>query len=119
MRFATTLGLFVIAIDARDEGLQLAKDREADMVVDARQLKEKAVEEVKKVTGDQGADATLNVSDDRIAAALATAVTKRHGYMTQIAQPLEVSIAFTDLCSVTLRCREVLPVREDDMLGRA
>ena len=38
------------------------------------------MEEVKKVTGDQEADATLNVSDDRTAAALAVAITKRHGY---------------------------------------
>lgn len=54
------------------------------------------MEEVKKVTGDQGGDATLNVSDDRTAAALAAAITKRHGYMIQIAQPPEVSIPFTE-----------------------
>ena len=53
---------------------QLAEVCGADTVVDARQEKEKAVEEVKKVRGDQGADATLNVSDDRTAAALAAAI---------------------------------------------
>jgi propanol-preferring alcohol dehydrogenase len=96
VQFAKALGLIVIAIDARDEGLQLAKDCGADTLVDARKKKEDAVKEVKKVTGGQGADATLNVSDHETAAALAAAVTKMHGYMIQIAQPPEVSIPFAE-----------------------
>jgi hypothetical protein len=50
-----------------------------DTLVDARSGKEKVVEEVKKVTRGQGADATLNVSDHESAAATGAAVTKMHG----------------------------------------
>lgn len=96
LQFAKALGLVVIAIDARDEGLQLAKDCGADTVIDARKPKEKVVEEVHKVTGGQGADATLNVSDHKTAAALGAAVTKMHGLLVQIAQPPVVSIPFSE-----------------------
>jgi propanol-preferring alcohol dehydrogenase len=96
VQFAKALGLYVIAIDARDEGLQLAKVCGADIVVDARQKKEKIVEEVKNGTGGEGADATLNVSDHESAAATAAAVTKRHGVVVQIAQPPSVSVPFAE-----------------------
>lgn len=96
VQFAKALGLRVIAIDARDEGLSLAKECGADHVIDARQDKEKSVQEVKKLTAGQGADATLNVSDHDTAAALAAAVTKMHGIMVQIAQPPEVKIPFAE-----------------------
>jgi propanol-preferring alcohol dehydrogenase len=76
IQFAKAVGLKVIAIDARDEALQLSKDSGADIVIDARQPKEKVVEEVKKVTGGRGADSTINVSDHATAAATAVAVTK-------------------------------------------
>jgi len=79
VQFAKALGLQVIAIDARDEGLSLAKECGADTLIDARDGKEKAVEAVKKVTGGQCADATLGLSDHDTAAALAAAVTKMHG----------------------------------------
>ncbi len=66
----------VVGIDAREEGLALARDSGADVVVDARKEKEKVVGEVMKVTHGMGADATVNVSDNGQAAALACAVTK-------------------------------------------
>ncbi len=66
----------VVGIDAREEGLALARDSGADIVVDARKEKEKVVGEVMKVTNGMGADATVNVSDNGQAAALACAVTK-------------------------------------------
>ncbi len=91
-QFARALGLQVIGIDARDEGLELARASGANVVIDARQGKEKVVEEVQKVTNGAGADATVNVSDNAEAAALACAVTKMHGTMIQIAQPELVSI---------------------------
>lgn len=97
VRFAKALGLVVIAIDARDEGLHLAKECGADTVIDERRGKEEVVEDVQKVTGGKGADATLNVSDHETAAALAAAVTKRHGLLVQIAQPPEVSLPFGKL----------------------
>ncbi|KAI9640876.1 hypothetical protein NHQ30_010717 [Ciborinia camelliae] len=77
VQFAKALGLNVIAIDARDEALDLARDCGADVLVDARQGKEKVVEEVQKITGGQGAHSTLNVSDHESAAATAVAVTRR------------------------------------------
>lgn len=85
-QFAKALGLVVVGIDARNEGLALAKESGADVVVDARQDQEKVVEEVKKVTNGVGVDATVNVSDSLGAAGLACAVTKMHGTMIQIAQ---------------------------------
>jgi propanol-preferring alcohol dehydrogenase len=44
IQFAKALGLHVIAIDARGEPLSLAKECGADILVDARSGKEKAVE---------------------------------------------------------------------------
>lgn len=96
-QFARALGLQVIGIDARDEGLELAKASGANVVIDARQGKEKVVGEVQKVTNGMGADATVNVSDNVEAAALACAVTKMHGTMVQIAQPDLVSIPYPEL----------------------
>lgn len=86
VQFAKALGLKVVGIDARDEGLELSKEAGADVVIDARQGKEKVVEEVKKVTGGEGVDATINVSDAQSAAGLACAITKMHAKMIQIAQ---------------------------------
>lgn len=85
-QFAKAIGLVVVGIDARDEGLALAKESGADVVVDTRQEKEKVVEEVKKVTNGMGVDATVNVSDAENAAALSCAITKMHGTVVQIAQ---------------------------------
>ena len=75
-QFAKALGLTVVGIDARDEGLALAEDSGADVVIDARQEKEKVIGDVMKFTNGIGADATVNVSDNSEAAALACAVTK-------------------------------------------
>ncbi|TGO90823.1 hypothetical protein BPOR_0049g00030 [Botrytis porri] len=97
VQFAKALGLNVIAVDARDEALQLAKDCGADLLVDARQDKNKVIEDVQKVTGGLVADSTLNVSDHKSAAATAVAVTKRHGTMIQIAQPGKISVPFEDV----------------------
>lgn len=50
IQFAKALELKVIAIDARDEGLALAKECGADIVIDARQEKGKVREQVQQVT---------------------------------------------------------------------
>lgn len=63
-----------------------ARDSGADVIINARQEKRKVIDEVLKVTHGMGADATVNVSDNGQAAALACAVTKMHGTMVQIAQ---------------------------------
>jgi len=86
IQFAKALGLNVVGVDARDEGLALSKEVGADVVVDARKGDEAVVEEVHKVTNGEGVDATINLSDARTAAATACAVTKMHGRMVQIAQ---------------------------------
>ncbi|KAL1614116.1 hypothetical protein SLS54_009972 [Diplodia seriata] len=97
VQFAKARGLRVVAVDARDEGLALAREAGADVVVDARGGKEKVVDEVQRVTGGAGADATVTISDARDASALACAVTKVHGLMVQIAQPDEVAVPFHEL----------------------
>jgi len=97
IQFAKALGLQVIGIDARDDGLSLSKDTGADVVLDARKGKEWLVEEVKKVTSGQGVDCAVTISDASNAAAIGCAVTKMHGVMIQIAQPDEVVIPFAEL----------------------
>ena len=86
VQFAKALGLQVIGIDARDEGLKLSKDMGADVTIDVREGNEKVVKQVHEVTNGQGADATVNVSDADSAAGTACAITKVHGRMVQIAQ---------------------------------
>ncbi|KAL9030454.1 MAG: hypothetical protein Q9180_006905 [Flavoplaca navasiana] len=86
-QFAHAQGLQVIGIDARDEGLDLARSSGADVVIDARIGKEKVIEEVKKVTDEKGVDSALTLSDAPGAAALACAITKSP----------EVSVPFHEL----------------------
>jgi propanol-preferring alcohol dehydrogenase len=86
IQFARALGINVIGIDAREEGLELSRTAGAQITVDARKGDKAVVEEVQKVTNGAGADATINVSDAKTAAATACAVTKMHGVMVQIAQ---------------------------------
>lgn len=97
IQFAKAHGLQVIALDARDEGLELSKQVGADVIVDVRKGNKAVVEEVHKVTNGQGADATVNISDAMSAAATACAVTKMHGTMIQVAQPETVNIPFAEL----------------------
>lgn len=97
VQFAKALGLKVIGIDARDEGISLTKQYGADVVADARNGKKEVVKVVQEVTGGQGADATVCLSDHETAAGLACAVTKMHGRMVQIAQPDNVSVPFAEL----------------------
>ncbi|RMX77754.1 hypothetical protein D0869_09630, partial [Hortaea werneckii] len=104
-QFAKALGLQVIGVDAREEGLALTKENGADVVVDARKGKAEAVKEVHAVTNGHGADATVNLSDAETAAALACAVTKMHGLMVQVAQPNEVKIPFPELIFRDIRVR--------------
>jgi alcohol dehydrogenase, propanol-preferring len=89
-------GLNVIAIDARDEGLELSKKTGADVVIDARTSKSKIVAEVQAVTGGDGADATIVLADADDSAALGCAITRMHGTVVQIAQPDEIKIPFQE-----------------------
>ncbi len=86
IQFAKAMGLKVVGVDARDEGLELSKKEGADVVVDARKEKNEVVKEVQNATGGEGVDATVNVSDAKSAAATAAAITRIHGKLVQIAQ---------------------------------
>lgn len=105
VQFAKKKGLKVIGVDAREDGLALTKTMGADVVVDAREGKEKVAKKVQEVTGGAGADATVTLSDAGSAAALACAVTKMHGTMVQIAQPNEVVIPFQELVFRDIRVK--------------
>lgn len=86
IQFAKALGINVIGIDARDEGLALTRECGAEVVLDVRKGKEEVVKEVQSVTGGEGAKSTVNVSDAESAAELACAVTRMHGTMVEVAQ---------------------------------
>jgi propanol-preferring alcohol dehydrogenase len=94
VQFAKALGLKVVGIEARDVRLELTRKPRADGVVDAGIGTEKVVREVKKVTGEELAYATVNMSDAKGAAALACAVTRVHGTLVQLAQVSSKFIEF-------------------------
>lgn len=91
VQFAKALGLKVVGVDARDEGLELTRKGGADLVVDARKGDEAVVQEVQRVTNGVGVAATVNISDAKTAAATSCAITRMHGTVVQVAQ---VSLLF-------------------------
>lgn len=100
----------MVAIDVRDEGLELAKQCGVDVVVDARTEKEDVVKRAQAVTTkspttNAGADATITLADVDSAAALACAVTKMHGTKGHIAQPDQVKILFAELIFRDIRVK--------------
>lgn len=97
IQFAKALGLKVIGVDARDEGLELSKHYGADVVADARKGKAQVVKEVQAVTNGAGADSSICISDHKDAVAISAACTKMHGVLVQIAQPDEVSLPFNEV----------------------
>jgi propanol-preferring alcohol dehydrogenase len=105
IQFAKALGLNVIGIDTRDEGLELTRKGGADVTIDARSGHDKVIEEVHKVTNSEGVLTTLNVSDAEQAMATACAITKMHGTVIQIAQPDNVVIPFRELVFRDIRVR--------------
>ena len=78
-------GLKVVAIDARDDGLNLSREMGADLVVDARKGKDAMIEEIQAATNGKGVDATLELSGHPSAAENSAAITKRHGRVIQVA----------------------------------
>ncbi len=85
IQFAKAKGLKVLGVDARDDGLALSKEVGADVVLDARKGKDYVIEEAMKITNGKGVDATINVSDAKVAPETACAITRMHGTMVQIA----------------------------------
>lgn len=106
-QFAKALGLMVVGVDAREEGLALAKDSGADVVIDARGEKKRVVGEVMKVTNGMGADATVNVSDNGQAAALACAVTKIQYVLSEPIVSLSNQILSIGTCLGSLYSRSI------------
>lgn len=98
-------GLKVVAIDARDEGLQLSTECGADLVVDVRKGKAEVVAEVQRATDGQGADAAIVLADRDDAAAIGCAIAKMHGTLVQVAQPEEVKIPFQELIFRDIRVK--------------
>ncbi|KAJ9636191.1 hypothetical protein H2204_005463 [Knufia peltigerae] len=98
VRFAKAKGINVVAVDARDAGLEIARAAGADHVLDARQPKTSVVAQVRNLTPDGlGVEATVNVSDHPSTAALSVAITRTHGTVVQAAQPEEITVPFQDV----------------------
>jgi alcohol dehydrogenase, propanol-preferring len=97
IQFARAKGIHCIAIDARDEGLEVCKKAGAEHILDAREGKEKIVEKVQALTNGLGVEAAINVSEHESSAPLSCAVTRMHGTMVQVAQPDNVSVPFQEL----------------------
>ncbi|KAI2466113.1 GroES-like protein [Annulohypoxylon bovei var. microspora] len=98
VQFAKGLGVNVIGVDARDEGLKISAGMGADVVLDARKAKGEVVAEVQKATGGQGVHAAIVLADAPSATALAAAATRMHGTVVQIAQPQNVAeLVFRDV----------------------
>lgn len=97
IQFARARDLNVVAVDARDEGLELCRKYQAHEVLDAREGQKKVVERTQQVTDGLGVDATINVSDHATAAALSCAITRPHGTVVQVAQPENVSVPFAEI----------------------
>jgi len=97
IQMAKAQGLKVIAVDARDEGLELCKKAGAEHIFDARKGKDEVVKQVQELTGGEGADATINLSEHEDAAPIACAMTKMHANMVQVSQPAIVNIPFREL----------------------
>ncbi|KAI0142521.1 GroES-like protein [Hypoxylon sp. NC0597] len=105
VQFARAMGIRVVGIDARDEGLGVSREAGADVVLDARKGRAEVVGEVQRVTGGEGARAAIVLADAEGATALAAAVTRTHGTVVQLAQPDEVKIPFHEFVFRDIRFR--------------
>lgn len=97
IQFARAQGINLIAVDARDAGIELCKSAGAEHIMDAREGKEEVVKKVQELTNGLGVDCAINVSEHESSAPLACAITKMHGLMVQVAQPPMVAVPFQEL----------------------
>ncbi|MCJ1313944.1 hypothetical protein MMC25_007624 [Agyrium rufum] len=64
IQFAKALGLKVVGVNVRDEGLALSKEMGADLMIDARSgSPEEVAKQIQDAIGQEGCDATVNLSD--------------------------------------------------------
>jgi alcohol dehydrogenase, propanol-preferring len=97
IQFAVAKGINVVAVDARDAGMELCKAAGAKHIMDAREGTEAVVKKVQDLTDGLGVHAAVNVSEHESSAGLACAITRMHGLMVQVAQPPMVSVPFREL----------------------
>lgn len=97
IQFAMAKGINLIAVDARDAGIELCKSAGAKHIMDAREGTEKVVKKIQDLTGGLGVHSAVNVSEHESSAPLACAITRMHGLMVQVAQPPMVSVPFREL----------------------
>jgi propanol-preferring alcohol dehydrogenase len=97
LQMAKAMGINVIGVDARDEGIELSKKVGCQHVFDARKGKAAVAKEVQALTEGLGVEAAINTSEHETAAPLSCAITRIHGRMVQVAQPDMVCIPFPEL----------------------
>ncbi|KAI0203156.1 GroES-like protein [Astrocystis sublimbata] len=117
IQFARAMGLRVVAVDARDDGLALSKNYGADFVVNAAREKAEVVKEVQSVTGGKGVDSAVVLADH--AEALAAAITRMHGTLVQVAQPETISVPFAEIIFRDIKIKGTLicsPLESEEML---
>lgn len=106
VQFAKCMELKVVAIDNREEPLELTKNLKysPDLIIDSSKSDtENAIKQINKLqstakTNYPGVDATLVLTDPIPAYKYALAITKKHGTMVVVGQPREpIPIEFRDL----------------------
>ncbi|RFU74370.1 alcohol dehydrogenase -like domain-containing [Trichoderma arundinaceum] len=98
-----SLSRLVVAVDAREEGLELSRESGAQLVLDARKGKEALENAITEAIGDDKIKATIVLSDHDTACDTACAITRPHGTIIQVAQPQRVSFDFRAIIFKDLR----------------
>lgn len=96
VQFAVAKGIRVVAIDAKDGGLELSKKAGAQVVLGARKGKHTVVKQAQEATGGF-VKTSLVLSDAGSATELAAAITKMGGTVVQVAQPKTVAVPFQEV----------------------
>ncbi|KAH0529027.1 hypothetical protein TsFJ059_003829 [Trichoderma semiorbis] len=94
IQFAVKAGVNVVAVDAREEGIELSRQCGAQLVLDARQGDEQLTTSITEAIGDDKIKATVVLSDHETACDTSCAITRPHGTIIQVAQPQRVSFPF-------------------------
>lgn len=84
----------MVAVDARDEALELSGQCGAQLVLDARKGNEAIAAAITEFIGDDKIKATIVLSNHDTACDTACTITRRHGTIIQVAQPPRVSFDF-------------------------
>lgn len=93
----------MVAVDAREEGLELSRQSGAQIVLDARKGSEALEAAITEEIGDDKIKATIVLSDHETACDTACVMTRPHGTVVQVAQPPRVSFDFRAIIFKDLR----------------